>query len=113
MNSKYLSSRQTTPTVGSPSFVTVTHPYHPLRGQTLEVVRVPQKVNSRLLVRHPDGSTFPIPRDWTDFEASRVEQTEAPSAHLLDIKGLRAIAKIIGNTGTESSVPEKGERGST
>lgn len=109
MSDKYLSDRQTTTSLGYPSVVTITHPYHPLLGQILEVVRVQRKDKSRLLVRHPEGRLYSIPRDWTDFDTLQVEQTEATDAHLLDINGLCTIAKIISNINAESLALDRGE----
>jgi hypothetical protein len=103
MSTKYLQGPQTTSSVETPLFVTVTHPYHPLRGQKLELVQIPRRVNSELLVRHPEGRSFRIPRDWTDYNAPQAEQTEASPTHLLDIKGLRELAKIISNIDSENS----------
>lgn len=109
MSGKYLSHRQTTHFLGPPSTVTITHPHHPLHGQKLELVRVLRGATSKLFVRHPDGRCFRIPRDWTDFEAPQVEQTEAPHAHPLDIKALRSVAKIVGSISSESLVADRGE----
>ncbi len=109
MSGKYLSSRQTTFTLGVPTFVTVTHPYHPLLGQKLELVRVMRRANSKLLVRHPDGRSFRMPIDWTDFKASQVQPPQAPVAQLLDISGLLRVAGIVGNIKTETPPPETGD----
>jgi hypothetical protein len=52
---------------------------------------------------------FRIPRDWTDLETPQVEQAEATDAHLLDIHGLCAVAKIIRDIGTKSMAPDRSE----
>ena len=83
--------------MGPPSFVTIIHPYHPLRGQKLELVKVPRKANSKLTVRHPEGRSFHIPRDWTDLEAQQSEPPVVPPDRFLDINGLCTLAKIIGS----------------
>jgi Family of unknown function (DUF5372) len=111
MSGKYLNRRPSTSSVGTPSCVTVTHPFHPLRGQKLELVHVPRKANSKLSVRHPEGRCFRIPRDWTDFEIQQDEQSPAPLDRLLDINGLRAVAGIISNLKTEIPPPEGGGEG--
>ena len=102
MSTKYLQDEQTTSLVETPSFVTVTHPYHPLRGQKLELANVPRRVNSELMVRHPEGRCFRIPREWTDYNTPKADQSEESPAHSLDIKGLREIAKIISNIDSEN-----------
>lgn len=92
-----------------PSSVTITHPYHPLHGQKLELVCVPKNVNSKLLVRHPTGRSFRIPRDWTDFENPQVKQPQAAYSPLLDISGLRAAARIISTMKNESLALEEAD----
>jgi hypothetical protein len=87
----------------------ITHPYHPLRGQKLELINVPRRVNSKLMLRHPDGRNIRIPRDWTDYNTPQAEQRKASHAHLLDIKGLREIARFISNINSENSEPDKGQ----
>jgi hypothetical protein len=91
----------------TPSFVTITHPYHPLHGHKLELMMVPRKANSKLVVRHPEGKSLRIPRDWTDYNAPQAEQTETAPPHLLDIKGLREIAKFMNNLDSENLRPDK------
>lgn len=103
MSGKYLSSAKTTSKVGLPTFITVTHPHHPLRGQQLELVRVLQGVDSKLFVRHPEGRCFRIPRDWTDFEDRQAAHPVAPPERLLDISGLREVTVIISSIQNESS----------
>jgi hypothetical protein len=84
-----------------PSSVTITQPHHPLQGHKLEVVSAPRRANSKILVRLPEGKCIRVPRDWTDFEAQQSRHTEAPVAHLLDIKGLLKAAKIISSIKAE------------
>lgn len=96
--------------MGPPSSVTVTHPFHPLRGKKLELVHRPRKPNSKLRVRGPEGKTFHIPRDWTDFEAQQGRPPQAAPYRLLDIRGLRAVAAVVSSIKAEISTPE-GEGG--
>lgn len=97
----YLNGRQTTTQVGLPS-VTVTHPFHPLRGKKLVLVNRRRKPNSRLRVRGPEGKTFYILRDWTDFEAQQGRLPQAAPDRLLHIRGLRAAAAVISSIKAES-----------
>src|SRR5262249_54398664 len=48
--------------------VEVTHPFHPLRGQTFAVLKL-KTISGipTLSVRHPDLGSFAIPADWTDW----------------------------------------------
>ncbi len=91
--------------VGLPSVI-VTHPFHPLRGEKLALVHRPRKPHSRLKVRGPEGKTFYIPRDWTDYEAQQGRPPQAAPDRLLDIRGLRAVAAVISSIKAESSLPK-------
>jgi hypothetical protein len=96
MKRQYLSREHNTSEVGTePTHITITHPHHPLNGQTLELVGVLRGPNSRLVVKMPDGSHVRVVRDWTDY--ARVSgDSELPAAsHLLPVEGLRELIKII------------------
>jgi len=96
MKRRYLSRKHNTSEVGTePTHITITHPHHPLNGQTLELIGVLRGPNSRLVVRMPDGSPVHVVRDWTDY--GRVSgDVELPAAsHLLPVEGLRELIKII------------------
>ena len=47
--------------------MTITHPFHPFRGQRLEVLKT-RRVGGEdvLILRRPTGGTFPVARAWTD-----------------------------------------------
>jgi len=78
-----------------PTHITITHPHHPLNGQTLELIGVLRGPNSRLIVKMPDGSRAQVVRDWTDY-AQLSGDVELPAAsHLLPVEGLRELIKII------------------
>lgn len=96
MKRRYLSSEHNTSEVGTePTHITITHPHHPLNGQTLELVAVLRGPNSRLIVKMPDGSRAQVVRDWTDY-AQLSGDVELPAAsHLLPVEGLRELIKII------------------
>ena len=96
MKRQYLSRKHNTSEVGTePTHITITHPHHPLNGQTLELIGVLRGPNSRLVVKMPDGSPVHVVRDWTDY--GRVSgDVELPAAsHLLPVEGLRELIKII------------------
>src|ERR1019366_9107107 len=47
---------------------TVTHPFHPLRGRTFEVLKVRRLSGQEMLsLRHPNLGSIAMPRDWTDW----------------------------------------------
>ena len=100
MKRQYLSRKHNTSEVGTePTHITITHPHHPLNGQTLELIGVLRGPNSRLVVIMPDGSRAQVVRDWTDY-AQLSEGVELPAAtHLLPVEGMRELIKIIDQMG--------------
>jgi hypothetical protein len=63
-------------------FVTVTHPFHPLSGQRLEVLYVKRRAGDTVFVcsRGADGQVT-VPRSWTD-------RGEPPRGQRLSAEGL-------------------------
>lgn len=50
-----------------PAMVQITHPTHPLRGQSVPVLRTfQQKKGIEFLIEWPDGQVSCIPQNWTD-----------------------------------------------
>jgi len=76
--------------VSSPARVTITHPNHPLNGQSLEFLDCH---GARVKLRGRDGRTLQIPRDWTDFERLDHEPPESTD-YLLSIDGLRELVRF-------------------
>lgn len=63
--------------------VVITHPIHPMVGQSLPVVRHVRALGrSAVSVRFPDGHTATIPVDWTDLR---------PAAPPLQLQGRRPL----------------------
>jgi Family of unknown function (DUF5372) len=72
---------------------TVTHPFHPLRGQCFVVLKV-RRVSGveTLSLRHPDLGTFAMMRDWTDW-AAPAPAIGAPA--ILDAFGLIELSRLV------------------
>ena len=69
-------------------FVVITHPFHPLRGQRLEVLFVKRRGAERVLVCAGGvGERVTVPWSWTD-------RGEPPLAHRLSIEGLAELAAV-------------------
>ena len=63
-------------------FVAVTHPFHPLRGQRLEVLYVKRRAGGTVFVCAGGVSgQITLPQSWTD-------RGELPLAHRLSAEGL-------------------------
>lgn len=76
-------------------FVTITHPYHPLNGQQVEVVRVLRGPDPDLIVRLPDGRHAAVAMSLTsDVDATENERLD-DQLHLLDLDGLQQIVALM------------------
>ena len=69
-------------------FVVITHPFHPLRGQRLEVLFAKRRGADRVFVcAGVVGDRVTVPRSWTD-------RGEPPLAHRLSIEGLAELVAV-------------------
>lgn len=85
---------QTTPVSQQPSqFVTITHPFHPLRGRRLELLHIERGYDPDLLLRRPDGTLARIAMSATNF-AAKADGLLAPPP-LLDPGGLRQARLLV------------------
>lgn len=73
----------------------MTHPYHPLRNQQVEVVRLRRGVHPTLIIRAPDGRHMAIAIESTDYLSNDDVDQPVGAPHLLDIEGLWHIAQFI------------------
>ncbi len=85
--------------------MTVTHPFHPLRGQLVEVVRIRSGADPDLIVRHPDGLHAAIAVDWTNYAALPDLDPQPIPPHLLDFDGLWQAAELIEHIQREGRIP--------
>ena len=69
-------------------FVVITHPFHPLSGQRLEVLFVKRRgAESVFVCAGGVGDRVTVPRSWTDRGAPAL-------AHRLSIEGLAELAAV-------------------
>ena len=69
-------------------FVVVTHRFHPLNGQRLEVLFVKRRAGDTVFVCSGGvGGQMTVPRSWTD-------QGDPPGAHRLSIEGLAELSAV-------------------
>ena len=74
-------------------FVVVTHPFHPLSGQRLEVLFAKRRDDGVVFVC--GGGVYgsiTLPRAWTD-------RGEPPLAHRLSVEGLAALDTLVRSMG--------------
>ena len=73
---------------GDLGFVVVTHPFHPLNGQRLEVLFVKRRAGEPVFVCSGGvGGQMTVPRSWTD-------RGDAPRAYRLSIEGLAELSAV-------------------
>lgn len=74
--------------------MTITHPFHPLRGERLKVLSSKTFNNRDILsLQSISGKVVPIPRDWTDKADPDLYQFLDPLpilsfSHLIQLSGL-------------------------
>jgi hypothetical protein len=70
-------------------WVTITHPFHPLRGQKFEILFSRTLQDKKIFsLRKPLGGTFAIPHEWTDRENPITESTILSVRSLLELVDL-------------------------
>lgn len=73
--------------------MTITHPYHPLHGQQVEIIRIRRGNDPDLIIRGPGGQHRAIAASWTDYAGGDQPMVSPPP--LLDLEGLRQIAQLM------------------
>ena len=69
-------------------FVVVAHPFHPLKGQRLEVLFVKRRGAGRVFVcAGTVGGQVTLPESWTD-------RGDPPGAHRLSVQGLADLVAV-------------------
>lgn len=64
-------------------WVTITHPFHPLRGQKFEVLFIRSLSEKKIFsLKKPSGESFTIPCEWTD-RSNPLQESTILSAHSL------------------------------
>ncbi len=84
--------------------MTITHPWHPLRGQQVPLLRVRSGRNAALIVRFPDGFPCAIPADWTDYSGSPSGDRPPPTP-LLEGEALRQIVHWLAHRPPPEAAP--------
>ena len=75
--------------------MTITHPFHPLCGQQVEVVRIRWGTDPDMIIRLPDGVHAAVAVDWTDYATSTDLDPPSVAPHLLDFDGLYQAVQLI------------------
>jgi len=79
-----------------PPLIRITHPFHPLRGQTFRfVVAKPLWGEDRVTFERPDGSFHSVPVGWTDFVPADPYLSVGRGRAYFRLEDLRALATLV------------------
>jgi Family of unknown function (DUF5372) len=78
--------------------VTITHPFHPLCGQQVEVIRLRQGTDPDLVIRLPNGQHAALAMSSTDYANPPGLDRPSTPPPLLDLLALFEIIERINNT---------------
>jgi len=86
---------QTTPYHSQPSgWAEITHPFHPLRGQSLQVLKSKKSCGADILsLRDSNGMLHAIPREWTNLATPSSFSVSPPI--ILHFDSLLALSELI------------------
>jgi hypothetical protein len=85
-------------------WVTVTHPYHPLYGKQVQIIRVRRGPDPDLIIRMPDGYHGAIAASLTDYAGASQADPSTASPSLLSIEGLWKITQFLEHIRQEASL---------
>ena len=94
--------------------VKITHPYHPLRGQSFDVIKIRKLNGFRNYSLRTTSGVISIPESWTDQQVQQKQDNNSTSPHF-DVLALKELAsllqmlelKLSGNTDQRShTLPE-------
>ena len=80
----------------SSEWATITHPFHPLRGQQFKILSSKTFNNKDILsLQGPLQGTFGIPRDWTDKAELNPLQSLSEKPPILSFTHLQQLSDLI------------------
>ncbi|MCP4603864.1 MAG: hypothetical protein GY847_25650 [Proteobacteria bacterium] len=77
-------------------FAEITHPYHPLRGQSFPILKT-RKVSGTetLVLRGSPVGTFAVPLEWTDQDYPTMALNHQSESLILEFKSLLALSTLL------------------
>ena len=81
-------------------WATITHPFHPLRQQCLEVLKT-RRVGGvdTLILRHPQLGSYAVAQEWTDWRLPDAATVCGTAAHKLEANSLLQLARLLAEVG--------------
>ena len=76
----------------------ITHPFHPRRGQRLQILKARQISGVQtLILRGPSGETFVVNQDWTDRAEPSANSSLNIGDSIRNAQSLLALAELVEN----------------
>jgi hypothetical protein len=77
-------------------WATITHPFHPLRQQRFEVLKI-RRVSGTdtLILRHPQLGSYAVAREWTDWQLPDAATVSGTAAHKLEATTLLQLVTLL------------------
>lgn len=88
--------------------MTITHPFHPLRNQQVEIIFIRRGHDPDLIVRLPDGFHAAVAMSATDYATSSVPDLPLGPLPLLDLEGLYQMVQLVDRLKREGRYPGVG-----
>jgi hypothetical protein len=74
----------------------ITHPFHPLKGQRLVILKIRKMAGQEVLSLYDDKKgSLPIPRDWTDQTLLSPHAELIEPAPILDARCLLKLQELV------------------
>jgi hypothetical protein len=74
----------------------ITHPFHPLKGQRLAILKIRKMAGQEVLSLYDDKKgSLPIPRDWTDQALLSPHAGLIEPAPILDARCLLKLQELV------------------
>ncbi len=89
--------------------MTITHPFHPWKGQQVKVIRIQRGADPDLMVQRPDGRHVMVAMSWTDYASSPHNEPHL-SPPLLELEGLCQVVGLIEGMRREGRYPAHNNR---
>ncbi len=86
----------------------IRHPFHPLRGQRFEVLKVRRLAGvDTLILRELERGTFSVAREWTDWADPSAYDLLALSPRRLEANSLFELVTLLEQLDTRSSANQE------
>jgi len=77
-------------------WATITHPFHPLRRQRFEVLKIRRVAGvNTLILRHPDRGSYTVAQEWTDWGLPDASIGPSETTRKLAVEPLLQLANLL------------------